>query len=302
MKHFLLTLVLLPFLCVSQEVDSPESFLSETGKEILANSEYEKRKAACDTFLSVLKNYVGTREGYDDELKSVNNMLRLQHKDDFRIYTWQMPDSTFKYVKYGLVAANTKKGIIVTVLEDNSARLMEPEFKTLKAQDWYGAIYYRIIPVKKGRNQVFTLLGFAPDETINRKIVDVISIDKKGRPKFGDKVFHFDEFMDKTYRKPPVRIILSYGGKYAASVRWNVEKEMIIMDHLSPPDTKLKGVYSTYGPDMSYDGLIWEKGWWYLQREVKFNSKQNVPIVPPSKPTDLPPGKKQRANLENGNN
>lgn len=292
MKHFFLVLFIIPFLGFGQEIVSPETFLAETGREILANSEFAKRKEACDTFLVTLKNYIGTDQGYDDKLVSVKSMLRLDYKDDFRIYTWQMPDSTFKYVKFGLVAAKTKKGIVVTELVDNSTMLMEPEFKSLKPDNWYGAIYYQVIPVKKGRDEVFTLLGFAPDETTNRKVVDVITIDKKGKPKFGDKIFHFDEFMDKTYRKPPLRIILSYGGKYAASVRWNDDKEMIIMDHLSPPDPKLKGVYSTYGPDMSYDALTWEKGWWYLQREVKFDSKQNVPIVPPSKPTDLPPGKR----------
>lgn len=292
MKYFLFALFSIPFYAFGQEVlSSPEAFLAETGKEILANSEYAKRQAACDTFLAALKNYVSTEEGFDDPLKSVTSMMRLDYEDEFRIYTWQMPDADFKYVKYGLVAANTRKGIVVTVLKDESRTLMEPEYKTLKPENWYGAIYYKLIPVGKKRNPTFTLLGFAPDETVNRKVVDVIEIDNRGRAKFGAKVFHFDEFMDKTYRKAPLRIILSYGGKYAASVRWNEDKEMIIMDHLSPPDVKLKGVYSTYGPDMSYDALIWERNWWYLQTEVKFDSRQNIPIVPPNKPTDLPPGR-----------
>lgn len=288
MRILFLIIFSIPFISSGQQSATPEPFLAETGKEILANSVFEERQAACDTFLTVLKNYISTPQGYDDPLKSVTNMMRLVQEDEFRIYTWQMPDSTFKYLKFGLVVAKTKKGIVVTELQDNSRMLMEPEFKKLKADNWYGAIYYKIIPTGKKRNITYTLLGFAPDETINRKIVDVISIDNRGRPQFGDKVFHFDEFMDKTYRKAPMRIVLSYGGKYAASVRWNEEKEMIVMDHLSPPDPKLKGVYSTYGPDMSYDGLVWEKDWWHLEKEVKFNSRQNVPIVPPNKPTDLP--------------
>lgn len=292
MKYFLLALFIFPLRIFSQELElTPEHFLAETGKEILANPEYGRRQAACDTFMAVLKNYVATEDGYEDPLKSVTNMLRLTYEDEFRIYTWQMPDSLFKYVKYGLVAAKTRKGIKVTVLQDESRSMMEPEYKSLKADRWYGAIYYELIPVGKKKNPTFTLLGFAPDESVNRKVIDVISIDNRGRPRFGDKVFHFDEFMDKTYRRPPQRIILSYGGKYAASVRWNADKEIIIMDHLSPPDPKLKGVYSTYGPDMSYDGLVWDKNWWYLKKEVKFNSRQEVPIVPPNKPTDLPPGK-----------
>jgi hypothetical protein len=269
-----------------------EKELAETGKKILAHPEYQERKKANQQFLEKLEAYVGTNKGYNDALASVGNMVRLEGKDELRVYTWQMPDSTYKYVRFGLVAAQTRRGIVVTRLEDATSQINQPEFKILKAQQWYGAIYYKLIPVKKGRrNVVYTLLGFAPGDDINQKIVDVIEVDGRGRPKFGARIFKIDHFMDKVLRKPPMRLILSYGGKYAASVRWNEDKEMIVMDHLSPPDDKLKGVYRMYGPDMSYDGLVWKDDWWHLENEVKFNSGQDVKIIPPDKPTDLPGSK-----------
>ena len=123
---------------------------------------------------------------------------------------------------------------------------------------------------------------------MNEKVIDIIEIDKNGRPVFGAKVFHIEEFMDKVLTRPPMRLILKYGGDYAASVRWNEEEELIVMDHLSPPDAKLKGVYRMYGPDMSYDALRWDKKWWYLDPEVKFNSRQEIEIKPPDKPLGLP--------------
>ncbi len=276
-----------------------EKQLAETGKKILAHPEYKERKLANQKFLEELETYIATEKGFEDPLATVTNMVRLAGEDELRIFTWQMPDSTYKYVRFGLVAANTRKGIVVTRLDDVAENISQPEFKILKADEWYGAIYYKLIPVKKkkSRDVVYTLLGYAPGRDINQKIIDVLEVDGRGRPKFGARVFKIDQFMDKTLRKPPMRLILSYGGDYAASVRWNDEKEMIIMDHLSPPDDKLKGVYRMYGPDMSYDGLVWKDDWWNLETQVKFNSGQNVKIVPPNKPTDLP-RKKPKTTVE----
>ncbi|MEQ9262463.1 MAG: hypothetical protein RLP14_04810 [Owenweeksia sp.] len=278
---------------MGQEIRPPAEVVHElqkAGRMILEHPEYEKRDSANRHFTQVLKDYVITEKGYEDPLKSVNNMLRLREEEgEFNIYTWQMPDSTFTYRQFGIVAADTRRGIEVTELKDQKELIQEPEFRVLKANDWYGAIYYEMIPVKKGRTTYYTLLGYVPGEKLNRKVVDVVSIDRRGRPKFGARIFRIEQFMDQTFRKAPMRLILSYSGDYSASVRWNVREEMIIMDHLVPPDPKLKGVYQVYGPDMSYDGLEWDDDWWHLKQEVRFNSGQNVPIIPPSKPTNLPP-------------
>ena len=294
MKNLLVfILIACSFFMEAQEIRPPQSVvkqLQKTGRMILEHPEYRKRDSANRHFTSLLKDYISTEKGYEDPLKEVNNMLRLREEDgEFNIYTWQMPDSTFTYRQFGLVAANTRRGIEVTELTDEKESIQEPDFRVLKADDWYGAIYYEMIPVKKGRTTLYTLLGYVPGEKLNRKVVDVISVDRRGRPKFGARIFRIEQFMDQTFRKAPMRLILSYSGDYSASVRWNPKEEMVIMDHLVPPDPKLKGVYQMYGPDMSYDGLEWDDDWWHLKQEVKFNSGQNVPIIPPSKPTNLPP-------------
>ncbi len=287
---FLLVLFISSAAIFGQSTDV-EKELAETGRKILVHAEYRERKLANQKFLEQLEAYIATEKGFNDPLAAVTNMVRLSVDDEVRIFTWQMPDSTYSYVRFGLVVASTRKGFVVTRLDDATKNISQPEFKILKADEWYGAIYYKLIPVKKGRNVMYTLLGYAPGNDINQKIIDVLQVDGRGRPKFGSRIFKIDHFMDKTLRKPPMRLILSYGGDYAASVRWNEEKEMIIMDHLSPPDDRLKGVYRMYGPDMSYDGLVWDDDWWNLETEVKFNSGQDIKIVPPNKPTDLP-GKK----------
>lgn len=263
--------------------------LMELGKTIREHHEYRVRKQANIKFEILLEEFLSTEKGYEHPLKQVNTMAGLNaNKNEFRIFTWLMRDSLFEYVTFGLVAAKTRKGIVVTHLEDKGKTMSQPEFKILKPRNWMGAIYYKMIPVKKNRKVIYTLLGYAPGDPIQKKIIDVITVDKRGVPKFGAKVFLIEDFQDKKFRKPPMRLILAYSSDYSASVKWNEEEELIIMDHLSPPDPKLKGVYRTYGPDMSYDALEWDDDWWHLVPKPDFNSGQNVPVRPPDRPVGPP--------------
>ncbi len=255
------------------------------GETIRDSPEFDKRKKANERFSFLLEEYLSFDEGYSDPLKEVQTMVSVSEEDyDFRIFTWLLPDSLFQLKAYGMIAAKTRRGIQITSLEDQKRNLIEPEFLVLKPRQWYGAIYYKLITTKKGRKKIYTLLGYSPDKPIQRKIVEIISIDKRGRPKFGAKVFYIEDFMDKKFRKAPMRLILSYSSEYSATVKWNEEEEMIIMDHLSPPNPRLKGLYDMYGPDMTYDGLEWDDDWWHLRPQVKFNSRQEIEFRPPDRP------------------
>lgn len=288
MKIFIL-LALFSFSVKAQESLSVADSLAFKGREILESSEYAIRKENNDWFLQTLKNYVTTDEGFYDELKGVTNMLRLANdkKDKFRIFTWQMPDSTFKYKRFGLVVVKTKRGYVATVLNDRLEQLTDPEFQILRPTEWPGAIYYNLLPEGQ-KNSRYTLLGLALGEPLNKKIVEIIEIRNSGKVRFGAKMFYIDQFMDKTLRKPPMRLIMPYSAKYSVTVNWNAEEKKVIMDHLAPPDAKLKGLYQSYGPDFTYDGLYWKKDWWYLESNVQFNTKQDIKAKRAPKPLDLP--------------
>ena len=43
-------------------------------------------------------------------------------------------------------------------------------------------------------------------------------------------------------------------------LRYDDKLKMIVFDHLSPSKPSYEGKYQYYGPDFSYDGLIFEKG------------------------------------------
>ncbi len=270
---------------VAVDLPAIKDSLIVLGQTIRDSPEFKIRKKANSRFSELLQDYLSYNEGYADPLKEVSTMVSVsEEENEFRIFTWVLPDSLFDLKPFGIIAAKTRRGIALTSLVDQKQNLREPDFSILKANQWYGAIYYKLITTKKRRKKVYTLLGYSPDKPTQRKVVEVISIDRRGRPKFGAKVFYIEDFMDKKFRKAPMRLILSYSTEYSASVKWNEEKEMIIMDHLCPPNPRLKGLYNMYGPDMTYDGLEWDDDWWHLRPQVKFNSGQNIDIRPPDRP------------------
>lgn len=269
----------------SSKTDSVVQLLQEAGSLILAHPQFAKRDSANTVFTEVLKAFLGSKAGFVHPLDTVKNAIRLSDtKQKVVIVTWQMPNQQFEYKRFGMVAAKSRKGEIeVTLLQDAQKDLGEAAtFKMLRADKWFGALYYKLLPIEKDDETMYTLLGYIPGKEINQKVVEILSIDFRGRPRFGNQVFLIEKFEDAVYKKPPMRLILKYTPNHSASLRWLEKEQMIVMDHLSPPDAAQIGQYQYYGPDFSYDALVWKNNWWELKEQVTFNSGQNIQIRPPA--------------------
>jgi hypothetical protein len=287
MRKFLLSiLLLLSFSGLRAQLDLNE--LADVGRRILEAPEFAVRDSSNNYFKRQLKQFLSEGDNYKLELKLLNNMIRVadpNHK--VAIYTWQMPDQQFNYVRFGLTVVPTKKGPIVTELHDALNDLTNVQERVLKAQEWPGALYYQLLPLK-GEKKTFTLLGYAPGEKTHKKIIDAIEIRRNGSVRFGAKIFRVEDWQDKVLRKAPYRLILEYSSKYSVSVRWNENEKRIIMDNVAPPKPAMKGLYFMYGPDFSYNALNWDDDWWHLKSGVNFNTGQQIEFTPPSQPTGLP--------------
>lgn len=264
--------------------------LAHFGRQILEHSEFSVRDSTNQWFLERLSAHLKTEAGFVDPLKSLTNVMRLQDEDQrFSLVTWQMPDRAYHYKRFGLIAVRTQdRQIKVHHLQDDLAQIENLWVQSFTPERWPGAIYYRLIPEKTGDNR-FTLLGLIMEETLTRKVVEVLELKPNGEVSFGASIFRIDQIMDKTLQRPPKRLVFSYNAKYSATVNWHEEEGKIIMDHLAPPDAKMKGLYQSYGPDFSYDALYWEDGWWHLEKGVQFNSDQESKPAPPPQPLDLGP-------------
>ncbi len=208
---------------------------------------------------------------------------KLTSKDHhIRLFNWNLlyPDGTHKYFCFVLVWDEKDKTFNWTELKDNQREVDKIENKYLTPEKWMGALYYEIIPMaKKGRGDTYTLLGWdGKDKMTNRKIIDAITI-TGNKLRFGAGIYLTDDGTRK-------RMILEYSDEVSASVKYHPKKNAIVMDHLSPKNPLMTGIYADYGPDGSYDLLLLKKGKWQFIEDInisEFVNGNDKPFIDPRK-------------------
>lgn len=208
------------------------------------------------------------------EVKSLSVMKSPDNA--FIIYNWMcqtyFPNPQYKYYGYIKTLSKNESGLKLYKLseqtyEDNQER----EAGRTGPDNWTGCVYYKILLSKYKNKTNYVLLGWAPHNQLStRKIIESLSI-SSSRIQFGVPIF-------KTGSKPRPRMIFEYSYKATMSLNYNNEKKMIVFDNLSSSDPRpeMKTVYSTYGPDMSYNGLKFEKGFWVLYKDIDIRLDRDV--------------------------
>ena len=79
------------------------------------------------------------------------------------------------------------------------------------------------------------------------------------------------------------RIIFQYTRQASMLLKYVPEQDLIVFDHLSPPDDKSKKNPETFGPDLSYDGYKLVNGRWKYEDNLDM---RNVPDEHDSEFTD----------------
>lgn len=275
------------FVGQSTEFTDTERLLEYLGQQILKAEHYDQRKAASDEFFRTLNDLLQKPQSFSYSFSQVTNLSRLQSQDKLvNILTWLLPSAesgTYEYC--GLLQIKDKNNRIhVYKLTDVSSELSQAEYMALSPSRWYGALYYQIIDVKHNNLTYYTLLGYRPDgRSVQQKVLDALVVKSPKNITFGAQIFYVQDFADLRYIKKPFRLFYTYSANVSATLRYNQKENMIIMDHLAPPDVSKKGFFAVYGPDFSYDGLFWKNGHWHLKEQIKFDTgiKDEIPSVPP---------------------
>jgi hypothetical protein len=271
MKTGITTLFLLfAFLLKGQTMAEAEIELTRLGKKTIEAKTEEERLAAADTFALQLDATISKKAAFEYPFEAVKNLSKLISPDkNFRIYTWSVPLRNGSFTFYGRLLTQRMGKQTITVLTDGGSLEEKPEFKLLKPEQWFGAVYYDIIKTKNKKDTYYTLLGYRPNNNAyHQKVVEVISGQNLQRLRFGDKIFNTPIFNSTKMERPPYRLVLRYNPKAVSLLRWIPEEKYILMDHLSPPDASQNGDWKLYGPDFSYDALTWTDGLWQLNEAV----------------------------------
>lgn len=292
LQKYLLTSLVVCVICTltfGQKSQLTEETLELWASQMVNDSIEHRRVAFSDslkTALIVLLGQSKSRSQKFDALKSVAVTTALD--DRFRIFSWQVFLSESQYKHEGIIQF-LKEDRDLVILNDQSDHIYNPHKKSLRPEEWYGALYYRIVPFKSKKTTQYLLFGFdSSTGSENTKIVDVLAIDKNGNLEFGAPIFNFiTQNVSQTFH----RHFHQYDQNAKAVLRYDPSLEMIIFDNLIPWQSKEVGGKLTYVPDGSYQGYILKKGEWHLVDKI-FDHVSASPAGP-----DNPLGKKIEDNL-----
>jgi hypothetical protein len=141
--------------------------------------------------------------------------------------------------------------------------------------NWYGGLYYKIIPFVHKRAKFYVLLGYAYKDYFRRiKFMDILSINNNS------VVFGADVFEYKT-SNPIKRMYLEYAAESPASLNYDENEQKIVFDNLIP----FRGLYEGQGmilvPDGSYSAFELVKGKWKYLDKLSVTPQDSAPIERP---------------------
>ncbi|RYZ92712.1 MAG: hypothetical protein EOP47_30060 [Sphingobacteriaceae bacterium] len=184
----------------------------------------------------------------------------------FRIFSWHVMNDDGSYRFYGTIQMNTGGQLVMYPLEDYSPLLKNPEDSITDNRKWYGAQYYKIIPPTTA-TPYYVLLGWKGNTIKStKKVIEALSF-KNNKPVLGAAIFGGN---NKTRK----RVIFEYARQASMLLRYIPDENLIVFDHLAPPDKKSADKPELFGPDMTYDGYRLKNSSWQYTENLDM---RNIP-------------------------
>ncbi len=274
-KIFFLTLFsILTISVFSQKVSKQliaeyEDTLKVMAHTIMNGENQTVKTEANNAFIFTLQEVLQFERSFNypfDSLKTIS--IKTSSDGKVRIYTWLLKKDNGSYQYFGFVhyKNKSKKRYEIITLNDNSENIRRPENEQFDNNNWYGALYYDIIYIKKKGRKYYTLLGWDGNNDIStKKIIDVMYFSGREKIKFGASIFK----KGKTTTK---RFIIEYNATSTISVRYEEKEKRIVFDHLIPMRKDLEGLHEYYIPDGTYNALKYTNGKWELKNDVAANN------------------------------
>jgi len=244
-------------------------FLSDGTRYLKTDTEKtELNQKIINLLQEVLQNNLSRFYPFD----KLNKLSKLSDKKNVvRLFVWDTQWQNHTHTYYGLIQYynKKKKRVFVYPLIDKSDSISNLLKTTLKPDNWYGALYYQMVPVKSGGRIYYTLIGFDQNNLlVSKKIIDVLYFTGAGKPRFGKRLFVLG-------KQKQSRVIYQYSARVVMMLRYAAEYKMIVADHLAPNKLSYKGLYQFYGPDFNYIGYKFEKGKWVLKENIEVKNPKN---------------------------
>ncbi len=219
-------------------------------------------------FIQILKEVLRIKNSFNYPFSTLKTVSIIKPEDEkFRIFTWNLPLDSSKYLYFGVIQMNLKDTFQIFGLYDSSKSVKNPTYATLDNRHWMGALYYQIHTFKHKKKTNYMLFGWdGEDSKLNKKLIDVLWFDESGQPKFGAPVFDNGGDIQS-------RMIFTFADEAVMSLRYEKEEDIVVFSNMVPPNPLQKGMFQYYLPDGTYDFLKLQKGFWvryeYLFKDAK---------------------------------
>ncbi|GAB3926300.1 hypothetical protein [Mucilaginibacter myungsuensis] len=236
--------------------------LKKLGRKIFDEDLDMERKNANYAYIRLLTSALKVNNSFYYKFDSVKTMSVITAPDNkFRVFSWFVKNDDGSYRFYGTLQMNTGGPLKMFPLGDHSPLIKNPEDSIRTNREWYGAQYYNIIPVN-GLKKYYVLLGWKGNTIEStKKVIEVISFNAQGEPEFGQPVFDGNS-------KTRQRVVFEYNRQASMMLRYVPAENLIVFDHLAPPDKKMAGQKNMYGPDLSYDGYKLKGARWQFVENI----------------------------------
>jgi hypothetical protein len=253
-----------------------EDSLKRYAYNIVFADQPEQRLRSDSFFVRMLVRSLKLKNSFYYPFDSLQTISRLYAPDSsFRLFTWQLKKDEDFYLQRGAIQMRTPDGSLKLIaLHDFSMFTARPLDSVRTANNWIGAIYYRIILKTYNGKKYYTLLGF-DDYSIssNKKWMEVLTFNQAGDPVFGGPFISFREDTSKIKKPVMNRFNIEYKKEASTTFNYDPSMDMIVFDELIPeadePDKK-----DTYVPDGDFEGFKWKNGQWvHVQKVFDFKLK-----------------------------
>ena len=283
MRIIILLLGLLSFQAAAQQIETDTAMvrIEKQLSQLLHNLRSAENDAERDmhniSFHSALKEVLSKPEVLTYPFSKLTSISTIQSPDGaFRLFNWNVETDQLTHKHYCFLVKKGRGRIKNKVFEFKEDKITIPPNPStmLTPNRWYGALYYKIVPVKKGGKTLYTVLGFNGNtRSSNKKILEVFWF-RGNSLKLGFPLFEEDERSSDLKR----RIFFEYSEKATVSVKFIPDIGKIVFSHLSPESEKLKGMYEFYVPDLTFDAYYWKDGIWKYQKDIQVGNKVNTKI------------------------
>mgnify|MGYP006145801833 CR=1 FL=1 len=239
---------------------------------------YESRFTSNNTVKKELRKALSHDESFNYPFDSLGKFMGTMISPDnaFRLFNWNLEKPNGQHLYFGLVMSYDKRRerYLITELIDKSASMVdtEPEKMALDDRNWFGALYYHIIPFEKGTKTYYALLGWDGNNKLSKKkLIDVMAF-SGSKIKFGFPIFKQED--SQWFR----RVIFEYSAQASMSLKEYDTKNnaLIVFDHLSPSSGALKGHPEHMFPDGSFDSYQLEKGKWVFYKDPDARGNKSI--------------------------